>query len=277
MHVLITGAGGFSGRHMVEAAMQAGHDVTAYTGRRPCALVSEGRLAVLPGDLLDDALTFPDEFDAVIHCAASSPEDTRVVDFGRDNDGVTYRLSRLAVQAKCRLFVYLSSLSVYGRIEDSVLTEDYDPQPTQIYGITKLRGEEHLAEITVPSISLRLPAVVGPGAARNWPARLKSTVRAVGAFNLDAPYNNALHVSDLARFCVDLLQVGFRGAHMVNLASDGMTTVRRAVALIRPDVACLDMGTAPSPPFTISISRAKARYGFRPMWIEETLRRYAAE
>lgn len=283
--ILVTGAGGFSGGVITRRALQAGHDVTAYVGRRPSLLASEGRLAVLPGDLLDPTQVFPDQFDAIIHCAASSPEPTRVMDYEHDNDAVTFRLSRLAVQAKCRLFIYLSSVSVYGVVSTPALSEANPILATDAYGITKYRGETHLQEIAaaVPSIALRLPAVVGPGAARNWPSRVKAAHKAgrpLAVFNPDAAFNNALHVDDLAKFClasVDSLGTFAAGSHAVNLAAAGKTSVRGAAELIAPGLTIYENKAPERTSFTISIAKVRSVYGFAPMTIEKTLRQYANE
>ena len=52
MRTVIFGATGPTGRHLVDQALTAGHDVTA-VGRRPDALAPRPRLTVVTGDVLD--------------------------------------------------------------------------------------------------------------------------------------------------------------------------------------------------------------------------------
>lgn len=282
MHIVVTGVGGFIGRHMGNVALIAGHSVTAYFGRSIKAdaiLNLPGDAKFFGGDLLDAPL--PEKFDALIHCAASSPSPGTSPDFDHDNEAVTTRLARLAADAGCRLFIYMSSISVYGAITEAVLTEDHRLAATDPYGMTKLGGEEALAAAGVPSIALRLPAVVGPGAKRNWPSQVKAAARdpdsTIAIFNPDAPFNNALHVADLTAFCMHLLTFeGFDGHDAVNLAASGMTTIREAVRLVAPDVDVDVIGSL-KPAFTISTERAEKLFGFAPMSIGETLRRYGLE
>src|SRR4051812_31007523 len=76
MHVLVTGAAGFSGPHIVEALLAKGHRVTALIRSKLGRLVDVRQprqgLAVLRGDL-SSGMELPRELDAVVHAAARSP------------------------------------------------------------------------------------------------------------------------------------------------------------------------------------------------------------
>lgn len=282
MHILVTGAGGFCGGHIVESLLQDGHTVDAYTGRRgrriPWGPRVDGRqmLRQYPGDLLGSTMRFPDRVDVVIHAAASSPAPNTAPNFTHDNQAVTERLAEMAVKSGAKLFVYLSSLSVYGPITEPVLTEAYRPNPQEPYGRSKLQGELALCDQPYAVLRLRLPAVIGPGAKRNWLARIKGSTTPVPVYNPGAPFNNALHVSDLTAFIKHL--IAWRDTDplptdVVNLASDGATTVREAVRIMTGnDPVQVEGGSS----FTISIEAAK-RYGFAPMDITAALTRYAGE
>ena len=70
-------------------------------------------------------------------------------------------------------------------------------------GITKLIGEKLLEESAgaLPSLSIRLPAVIGRGSKRNWPSEALRKLKAgepLDYFNPDAPFNNVVHERDLA-------------------------------------------------------------------------------
>ncbi len=54
MKLLILGATGLTGQHVVSQALDAGHDVTAYV-RTPSKLTVRPRLTIVPGDLHDRA------------------------------------------------------------------------------------------------------------------------------------------------------------------------------------------------------------------------------
>ena len=80
----------------------------------------------------------------------------------------------MAKNVGVKRFIFFSSLSVYGEIKDSIVHETtpiLNPGP---YGASKLFGEACLkeAEKEMPSIALRLPAVLGKGARRHWLANI---------------------------------------------------------------------------------------------------------
>ena len=65
---------------------------------------------------------------------------------------------------KIKKFIFLSSVSVYGKINIKVLKEDYKPNNPNKYGISKLICEQALNELSkynISFISIRLPIVVG--------------------------------------------------------------------------------------------------------------------
>jgi nucleoside-diphosphate-sugar epimerase len=78
----------------------------------------------------------------------------------------TQRLLEAARGAGLRRFVYASSSSVYGEVEELPVSERALPRPVSPYGVTKLAAE-HLcslyARLGVPTISLRYFSVYGPG------------------------------------------------------------------------------------------------------------------
>jgi len=74
-------------------------------------------------------------------------------------------LVRQALEAKVSAFVFCSSISAFGTISAPVLTEAEPSVDVGAYGLTKLLGEKLLQEAAgaLPSLSIRLPAVIGRG------------------------------------------------------------------------------------------------------------------
>ena len=279
MRVLVTGAAGFSGRAIARWLAAEGHDVVSHWRRSPLPDdLSEGE--TWQADLAGDT-PLPARLDAIVHTAATSPPSggtASAADMIRDNALATARLAASGVQA----FVYLSSLSVHGTISDPVVRPDTAVVNPDAYGMSKLLGERALAERGGPSLAIRLPAVIGRGADRNWPvqalARLKrgETVR---IFNGDAAFNNVVHVQDLAAFVSQTLVAPPAGFAAVPLGSRDAVTVREAVA-------CLAAGAGVEPrigeaasdrsSFTIDIEAADA-FGFAPRGTAACLTDYARE
>lgn len=280
--ILVTGAGGVVGRFLV-SYLAARHIPVIAVLRR------EGPRADLPGVrwLCSPVEALPDlggELDMVVHAAATSPGPGVSVDqMVRDNVEATRRLVAWARQCEVRRFVLLSAVSAYGSVQVPVvdeMTPSVDPDP---YGLSKRIGEELLADSPVPSLCLRLPAVVGPGAKRNWMVRMKEAIlagRPVEVFNPEAPYNNLVHLDDLATLIERLRGHSFTGHDRVVLGASGQIPVVDAIRTLMDalgrKVELREM-SSPRASFVIDSRRAREAYGYRPMEIGTMVRRFAAD
>lgn len=287
MRVTVTGAGGLSGARIVGALLARGHQVTAAIRSGPgrlATLVPAAGCAVLRGDLAD-GVRLPEGTDAVVHAAATSPSPGVVVDaMVRDN----VLGSRLLLE-ECRRIgvgcvIHLSSLSVYGAVGVPVADEATPIVDPDAYGLTKRLAEMLVDAPDAPwrALSLRLPGLIGPGSGRNWLSRTLAALQAqqpVRIFNPDAPFNNAVHIDDLADFVVHLVESAWSGRDVVTLAADGAMSIGDVVALLRRAAGSRSPveTAAGKQGFTISNRRAKALYGFRPGEIADCLRRFARD
>jgi nucleoside-diphosphate-sugar epimerase len=294
MHVLITGAGGFTGSHLVAALLARGHSVTAVCGRSFGRLDPErhrgAKLSIIRGDLADD-IRLPERLDAIVHAAARSPipgvspaPGTMTSDLVRDNVTATTRLVAHAWAAGVQTFINLSSLSVNGLIPGPFVDETTPIVDPDAYGMSKYLGELIIREEpSLRSLSLRLPGVIGKGSVRNWLTSVLAAAkegRAITLFNGDAPFNNAVHVKDLCAFVGGALDLGWSGHDVLTLGAEGKTTTRRAVdILVQSTGARSTITTEPSrrPPYVISIERACTLFGYAPMQIEAMLQEFALE
>jgi UDP-glucose 4-epimerase len=288
MDVLVTGAGGFSGSHLVPALLARGHKVIAVIGRTrgrlEPALDGNPSLTVLAGDL-SQPLRFPRRIDTVVHAAARSPgPGVNSADLVRDNSLATTRLINYAREAQAKTFIYLSSLSIYGEIAGPVVDEETPVVNPDEYGITKYVGETTLRETPLRSLSIRLPGVIGPRSVRNWLTSVMEGAksgRAIAIYNPQHPFNNAIHISDLCEFIAGLVTAeAWTGHDAVTVGAAGMTKVRRAVEILVQalrSTSSIEVKPAQKSAFTISSERACRLYGYRPMDIEKMLVQFAAE
>ena len=194
-------------------------------------------------------------------------------------------LVEAAVSCGCSQFIYLSTLSVYGPISTAVVDEKTPLSKPDLYGATKLEGERRIAshQESFSSIALRLPGVIGRGAHGHWLYGVATALiegRTLTAFNLDAPFNNACHVTDLARFVASLCGRDWRGFDAVVLGARGMVTVREAIERLAKamDVtSSINEVEAPQDGFTLSSDRAICHWGYDPMEIGTMIDQYGAE
>ena len=167
--VLVTGATGFVGSHVLEAYQ--GHGV------RLCALVRKDvdaerlllqgipcvRGALEDNDALREAVS---SADTVLHLAAVTKA-RNVADYQRANVAGTQALieAMVAAEPRPKRLIYLSSLAAVGPSLDGMpVTRENVPKPLTAYGRTKLAGEKvcEAAGASFEVAILRAPAVYGP-------------------------------------------------------------------------------------------------------------------
>lgn len=294
MHVLVTGAGGFSGAEVVLALLARGHRVTAVVsstrGRLPEGAERLGKLRVIVGDLSGD-LALPVEVDAIVHAASRSDASgggdpgITIDDMVRDNVLSTLRLVKHARSSCVRKFIYFSTVSIYGRIETTVIDETTPVTNPTTYAQTKRIAEELVAsgENTFSSLAIRLPGVLGRASVRNWMTNVLASAREgreITVCNPTTPFNNAVHITDLSRFVCQLLDLEWTGFDAVNIGAAGQIAVGEAVRLIVEAFggrSRIRHETTPKRGFLISSVRACDRYGYHSMEITDMVRRFAAE
>lgn len=177
--ILITGASGFIGSHLVERALKEGFETWAAV--RPTSskrYLGDGRIRFVELDLSDtkklgEQLTRHvgqyGQFDSVIH-AAGATKCRRADDFFRINAEGTRSLALMLTETGALKengrFVFISSLSVMGPLHEKDLRPISDketPRPNTAYGCSKLQAENYLAEIKgLNYVILRPTGVYGP-------------------------------------------------------------------------------------------------------------------
>ncbi len=168
MKVLVTGATGFIGSHLVEALVREGFEVTCLTRNTSNLRYLEGlNVSSLVGDCTDtESLSGISGFDYVFHLAgltkANSEEESRLVN-EKGTENIVDAVMRFNPALK--RFVYISSLAAAGpSCDGNPLNEECDPRPVSVYGKTKLGGEKFVLGMkgNVPFTIIRPPAVYGP-------------------------------------------------------------------------------------------------------------------
>ena len=185
--VLVTGADGFVGGHMVSALISAGWHVRR--AQRTLATPSPNGDVVTGLKLAasTDWSAALNGVQAIVHLAARAHRSVRVQQREKDlyfsiNVEGTKHLARSAADAGVRHFVVLSSVAVNGSTTSArpAFNENDIAAPTTIYGQSKAAAEEALAKIAAESnmtiTALRAPMIYGSGAGGNF-QRLTSAAR----------------------------------------------------------------------------------------------------
>jgi dTDP-4-dehydrorhamnose reductase len=234
--VLITGAGGLLGAHLVEAFRESADvcalDRNPWWGDRPINLRQ--------GDLSDDAF-LQDVLSAhrpqiVVHCAAMVD-----VDACERNPEEAYRVNAFVTRSLARrldretLFVYVSTDSLFNG-DQPFRTERDLPCPRTVYARSKLHGEWEVQLATANHLIVRTNLY-------GWSARRKKTfaewlydsLASCAAVTLfEDAYFTPMYVADLAERIVHLTRGGYRG--IVNVGG-GERISKCAFGLLMADLA----------------------------------------
>jgi len=174
--VLVTGASGFIGGHLVAGLLAAGYRVRI--AQRRAGPAPPGVEAVVTGDLTGPIDWAPAlagvahvvHLAGLAHAGPGLPEAL----YQRINAQAALELAQAARAAGVARFVYLSSIKAQtGATGGPPATEADPPLPDQAYGRSKLAAEHGLATLDLDWVSLRPVLVYGPGVKANMAALLK--------------------------------------------------------------------------------------------------------
>jgi len=169
--VLITGASGFVGYHLIAAALAS--DLEVYAAVRPSSNIThlkEFDIHYTDLDFSNETLLCKEledkKYNYIIHAAGITKAKTKA-EYDKINAVYTKNLALAAVNAKIKLekFVFVSSLAAMGPLKDfSGTIQDNSPaHPVTNYGASKLLAEQYLAQVKgLPLIVIRPTAVYGP-------------------------------------------------------------------------------------------------------------------
>ncbi len=169
----MTGAAGFIGSAIAQSLVNEGNEVwtidnlsTGFKGTIP-----KGVVFIEGGCQEKDTIKKLNgiKFNAILHFAGQSSGeisfDNPVYDL-RTNTESTLRLISYGLENGCDRFIYASSMSVYGEVEDKAISEDHATKTLSFYGVGKLASENYLRIYESKGLkptSLRFFNVFGPG------------------------------------------------------------------------------------------------------------------
>lgn len=288
--VMVTGATGFIGSHVLRRLLDRGDEVWALGRRAP---PSSLRGAVwLEADLLTGegvkAAMEAIRPDRLVHLAWDArPGVCWTTLDNLDWTSTSLRLFRWFVEAGGRGAVFAGSCAEYDWSFD-LLEEDRTPlRPNSLYGAAKASLSSLVqaagAQAGIPVGWARIFYVYGPneGEARLLPYVIRSLIRGEPALCSEGSQErDYMHVDDAASALLAVMDRGRHGA--VNIASGDCVSVQRLVTLAadrigRPDL--LRLGARPTPAgdpprLAASVDVLRDEIGFRPAF---SLQRGVAE
>jgi nucleoside-diphosphate-sugar epimerase len=168
--VLVTGAGGFVGQHLVPYLVTQGYTVIA-ASRAANNLENPNVIAVPVPDLSRSFNWQPllEQCDAVVHLAGIAHKYASDDVYDRINHHATSALARAISRNGNKHLVFVSSIAAQsGSYADHELTENDFPTPNNAYGRSKLAAEQAIHAAGVSFTILRPVVMYGAGEKGNF-------------------------------------------------------------------------------------------------------------
>lgn len=172
MHVLVTGATGFTGGHLARALAARGDTVSALvrTKSPAAAALADSGIALTVGDLRDGAALAAATagVDVVYNIAAMYRQAGLGERAYRAVNAIAVTdIVEAAARSGVRRVVHCSTVGVHGDVQRPPANEDAPLAPGDVYQITKLEGEERARETgarTGMEVTIARPTgIYGPG------------------------------------------------------------------------------------------------------------------
>lgn len=161
--ILVLGATGFLGKVVTKTLIQNGYAVSILTRDHKKAQLVFGReLKIYVGDFMSCDYQLPTHYDAIINCIAEL-KNTKLM---RKVHVESVKRALLSIERNSDThWIQVSSVGVYGREVEGIITEETNFDPDSMYEITKAESEiitkKICAEKGIPYTILRPSNVIG--------------------------------------------------------------------------------------------------------------------
>ena len=178
--ILLTGASGFVGGHLLQELIRQGHGVRALSrSEQSDRVLAAAGAQPVRGELTDQASLdqATQGVQAVFHCAANTSAWSKDKALQMDtNVAGTQRLLEAGKRAGIERFVHTSSVSAYSHLVRGTLTESVPQRGGDSwvnYERSKFQGEQTVRRSGLPFLIFNPSHVLGPGDTNNWARLIK--------------------------------------------------------------------------------------------------------
>ncbi len=268
-NVLVTGANGFIGSHLVGALHALGWDVTRIDADSEPFINKLQRV-----DL--------EEFDYVFHLLGSGYVPVSVSnpmkDFQLNLENTIQLLEALRVAASNAKVVFPSSGAVYGSPESLPIMENHRTEPVSPYGVSKLAAENYLKVYFrlygVRAVILRLFSVYGPGQQKQVIFDLFRKMESGGdhmeVYGNGKQSRDFIHIEDVVKAMILAAESSIDDGSAFNIASGTSTSINELICMIakilsaRPNVVYTgQVRPGDVENWSVDITKARSHLNFR--------------
>jgi UDP-glucose 4-epimerase len=183
--ILVTGATGFIGQHLVHALLEQGASVNVLSRRPPPEGVQKYKTVV--GDLtrpdtlerICDGMDFVFHLGGYAHAVDQLDGKSEKINWQVTVEG-TRALIEQSIKAGVSRFLFFSSVKAMGEGGEDCLDEAVEGRAVTPYGKAKREAEKLVLEAGrhgLPATVLRVPMVYGPGCKGNLPRMIRTIAR----------------------------------------------------------------------------------------------------
>ena len=201
--ILITGTGTLIGGEIAKFLCKNGFKVIGlYNKSLP--KIKNKKIALVKKNL-EKKLKIKSDIDCIVHCASKIPDDGNT----KKNMSINLKMLKNLLENKDKIklkkFIFLSAMSVYGKITEKIVDENTISKNLDHYGQSKKDCEKYLIDKLDKNISytiFRLPGVVGKNSGHNFMSKIIKNIKLnnnIKITNSISLFNNIVHVDTISK------------------------------------------------------------------------------
>ena len=222
-HIMVTGAGGFIGNNISNYLCKKKFIVHAYYNSK-ISKIKNKNIKYLKRDLTKN-IKINKKISTLVHCAALTPPMFDQIQCLKINQKIDNTILRATKKSNINKFIFLLSVSAYGKKKKKILFENTKSSNSDLYGKSKILMEKKLKLLSkknnINVIVLRLPAIIGSGCHSTFLSRLSLEIKKkeVNVYNSQGFFNGFIHIHNFRIILIKLLNKKFTGYDMLNIFS----------------------------------------------------------
>ena len=210
-HIMVTGSNGFVGSNLIKVLSKKFFVHAYYRGKKKFKNyknVSSKKIDLIKLKKIDHKIKM------IVHCASKTPPGYPQKICYKNNTSVDNKILSLIKKSNVKVFIYLSSISVYGKNKPRVVSENTRVIPSDLYGKSKLETELKIKKLSkklkINFIILRLCTIVGRDCHSTFLSRIGERIKSsnkLDVYGSDNYFNSCFHVNTLSKNILNMLSI----------------------------------------------------------------------